>query len=53
MVSIYGVFQVLFLVPINYGTGHITLAQSRPNIETAFPPGMNKTRIHTDKKFTD
>jgi hypothetical protein len=46
MVSNYGVFQVLFLVPISNNTGHIMMAQLRSNIETALPPGMNKHRIH-------
>jgi len=28
MVSIYGMFQILFLVPISNGTGHITVLSS-------------------------
>jgi hypothetical protein len=36
MVSIYGVFQGLFIVLSSNGTGHITMAQPKPNTETAF-----------------
>jgi hypothetical protein len=35
MVSISAVYQALFEVPISNGTGHITMVQARPKIETA------------------
>jgi len=53
MVSNYGVFQVLFLVPISEGIGHITMAQPRTNIGTALSTkneqkqNPHRYKIHT------